>query len=498
MTLEIAAETYVQEISWYASDESCKYILVGLSDGNCSLIDIIQNLTIIKFEKYGTAITKVIWLKFEPGTFVTLTKGTGRAAYWNVSKKNHNELVKYSESPIISCIDLPGDPTKILMSLENGSIVVFDIKYKKNVFLLQPAHSETIFDLAYSPLEYGKFATCSFDATIKIWDLKKDQIISNLRTDMIQNLEKKKSGIGVEEERITIYCLKWSCTSKEFIASGDARGHVKIWDVGKTKLVSSLKLNSGQDPHIVGIDWNNSDFLLSCCLDSIFLLKFEALKLTLISSLKVGVMGYQIKFDPFNDKSCAVGCHDSTIKIYQTSFDNKTPLKNLTGHSKKVFGLSYNPLRKGILASTSDDSKVGIWDLENNTNFLLSGHTDNTRQAVWLIEVPDILLTGSWDGTVRIWDIQLKSCLFTINEHYSDVYGLSISPNHPFLLTSSSRDNSIRFWDISPCARDLINYVINFENLQKTNTSYKGLEASLVGKKSKIEFAEAISCFFLV
>ena len=38
--------------------------------------------------------------------------------------------------------------------------------------------------------------------------------------------------------------------------------------------------------------------------------------------------------------------------------------------------------------------------------------------------------------------------MFTINEHYADVYGLTFHPMRPFVFFSSSRDTTIRCWQI--------------------------------------------------
>src|SRR4051812_3880496 len=57
-----------------------------------------------------------------------------------------------------------------------------------------------------------------------------------------------------------------------------------------------------------------------------------------------------------------------------------------------------------------------------------------------------MLLSGSWDGTIRIWDIRTEQCLHVVYDHHADVYGLVSHPQRPFVFASSSRDTSLRFW----------------------------------------------------
>jgi WD40 repeat protein len=63
-------------------------------------------------------------------------------------------------------------------------------------------------------------------------------------------------------------------------------------------------------------------------------------------------------------------------------------------------------------------------------------------------ELPWCLLSGSWDATIKLWDVRSGTCLFTITEHAADVYGLSFHPRRPFTFLSSSRDTTLRTWSI--------------------------------------------------
>ena len=58
-----------------------------------------------------------------------------------------------------------------------------------------------------------------------------------------------------------------------------------------------------------------------------------------------------------------------------------------------------------------------------------------------------MLLSGSWDGTIRVWDIRANGrCLHVVQDHHADVYGLASHPARPFAWVSSSRDTTLRFW----------------------------------------------------
>ncbi len=75
----------------------------------------------------------------------------------------------------------------------------------------------------------------------------------------------------------------------------------------------------------------------------------------------------------------------------------------LTGHTNSITHLSFNPSGT-LLASTSNDNTVRIWDLTKNfavTTF--TGHTDVVNNAVFNPQ-GTLLLSTSLDETIRIWD----------------------------------------------------------------------------------------------
>jgi WD40 repeat protein len=349
------------------------------------------------------------------------------------------------------------DPNSLFFNLQDSSVIIFDIKKKKKLFNLMPGHSETIFDLEYNKLNYGTFATCSFDGSIKVWDLNNNKILCNYNTEQDKTPYDNKSISSLNSNssiKISLYSLKWSPTNKDLLLTGDSIGVIRIIDTSKIKQLSKLVLNFKDNNQVVGIDWDYNDNILATCHDSAYVVKYENMKLSLVKVIKTNVSLYQIKFNPFDYTMFAAGSLDGQIRFFKDN--NDKAYKVLSGHTKKAFGLSFNPKLKNIMASSSDDFKIGIWDLGKNSNFFLSGHTNNSRQLLWLNDFPNVLISGSWDGTIRIWNIDVAECIGLIDEHYSDVYGLGISPHHPFVLTSSSRDNSIRFWDILCLSKNLV------------------------------------------
>ncbi|EIW67921.1 hypothetical protein TREMEDRAFT_63809 [Tremella mesenterica DSM 1558] len=85
------------------------------------------------------------------------------------------------------------------------------------------------------------------------------------------------------------------------------------------------------------------------------------------------------------------------------------------------------------------------------TKKLYKGHSGPVTSVV-LYDTPGGLrvLSGSWDKTIRIWDIKTAQVLHILKGHTDFVKSLLILPLPRPLLLSTSSDRSLRLWDLSP------------------------------------------------
>ena len=62
--------------------------------------------------------------------------------------------------------------------------------------------------------------------------------------------------------------------------------------------------------------------------------------------------------------------------------------------------------------------------------------------------VPDgnTIATGSYDRTVRLWDIATSTLINTLTGHTSSVNSVAYSPDGNTIATGSE-DNTVRLWD---------------------------------------------------
>lgn len=70
-----------------------------------------------------------------------------------------------------------------------------------------------------------------------------------------------------------------------------------------------------------------------------------------------------------------------------------------------------------------------------------------------------------------MWDIRNGNHLWTLNDHCSDVYGITLHPDRPFVLSSCSRDTSIRTFIIDGFIQSLKINFLSTKNFNETQLS---------------------------
>ena len=116
-------------------------------------------------------------------------------------------------------------------------------------------------------------------------------------------------------------------------------------------------------------------------------------------------------------------------------------MADLVGHEKEVLSLAFSPDQK-TLASGSWDTSLRLWDLPSKSlRYKLDGHGRGVGALVW---TPDsrTLISGSWDSTIRFWGEQKGQ----VAGHHSTTYALALSPRGDLLVSGESQ-YPLRVWD---------------------------------------------------
>lgn len=162
----------------------------------------------------------------------------------------------------------------------------------------------------------------------------------------------------------------------------------------------------------------------------------------------------------------------------RVSAASMAPDVKLRGHRRAGFGLSWNCISQGVVASGSDDGLVMYWNIESQIRSIAesgssdslstadrdvhgpvrsySGHKGNVNDVSWHGSQEHLLGSASEDGSIRIWDTRVDQCALEYqNAHRVSANTLAFHPIASFQLATGGHDNMVKLWDIRKNDREV-------------------------------------------
>ena len=123
----------------------------------------------------------------------------------------------------------------------------------------------------------------------------------------------------------------------------------------------------------------------------------------------------------------------------------------LRGHTNWVTSVATTDVDANMIISGSRDKSVILWRLASDGESLgqperrLHGHS-HFISDVTLSSDGQYCLSGSWDGTLRLWDLTTGETTRRFMSHTKDVLSVAFSVDNRQIV-SGSRDKSIKLWN---------------------------------------------------
>ncbi|KAJ7978622.1 WD-40 repeat-containing protein MSI1 [Quillaja saponaria] len=141
------------------------------------------------------------------------------------------------------------------------------------------------------------------------------------------------------------------------------------------------------------------------------------------------------------------------------------PDLRLRGHDKEGYGLSWSPFKEGYLLSGSHDQKICLWNMASVAQ-------EKVLDAIHVYEVEwdpnhetvlGLLASSGDDRRLMVWDLnrigdeQLDGdgddgppeLLFSHGGHKAKISDFSWNKNQPWVISSVAEDNTFRVWQMA-------------------------------------------------
>ena len=143
-------------------------------------------------------------------------------------------------------------------------------------------------------------------------------------------------------------------------------------------------------------------------------------------------------------KILATGDEQGAVQVFD--LNSRAVMRTFSGHERSARVVRFSP-DGSQLFTASDDAKAIQWDVASESRLAtLEGHTDFIRSGALSTTSPSqMLITGSYDHTVRLWDVSSGKNVMTLR-HNAPVEAVAILPGGGMLAAAAG--NAVSIWDL--------------------------------------------------
>lgn len=310
------------------------------------------------------------------------------------------------------------------------------------------AHTDEVWGVHFSP--DGKFlSTVSRDNIVFIWSIQRHEPDGKLEIHSIWKIK--------AHER-PIYNFAWSNSAKYFATvSGD--NSVKVWDnlTGKTLYA----YNKHSDAVHACAFYDNDQKIISGGIDrQIIISKLDGSGMDTIKTVRVG----DLKIDEKQRIMYIVEAAGNKIVIYD--LQNKQEIGKIE-EKENILSCEISNDRKFLLVNTSfKHPQIHLWDIESRQ--VIKRYNGHSQEKYYIKASfggfgESFIASGSEDAQVYIWNRSTQSLVSNLNSHTSIVNCVAWSPVDNNLLVSGSDDYTVKIWDARDVKVEIFNDAINKE-----------------------------------
>ena len=248
---------------------------------------------------------------------------------------------------------------------------------------------------------------------------------------------------GLEWETGHVKALAWSPVRDDdgsllLATTGSRDWSARLWNVASGEC---LRTFSGHSKGVVTLAFSqDGKHLATGSWDKVAKV-WEAATGACLRSFKHEGCVNSLAFSSNNFLATATRC---LVKLWR-AFGDPVEERTFEGHSDSVVAVAFSPINGEILATGSWDKTVRLWLSSDNCR-ILAGH-ERCVSSVVFSSSGEYLATGSLDNTARLWDVQSGACLRTfVHDHF--VNSVALAPDDLYLATGTF-DKEAKLWSVA-------------------------------------------------
>ncbi|XP_063643062.1 apoptotic protease-activating factor 1 isoform X4 [Pan troglodytes] len=294
------------------------------------------------------------------------------------------------------------------------------------------AHEDEVLCCAFST-DDRFIATCSVDKKVKIWNSMTGELVHTY-----------------DEHSEQVNCCHFTNSSHHLLlATGSSDCFLKLWDLNQKECRNTMFGHTNSVNHC---RFSPDDKLLASCSADGTLKLWDATSANERKSINVKQFFLNSE-DPQEDmevivKCCSWSADGARIivaaknKIFLWNIDSRSKVADCRGHLSWVHGVMFSPDGSSFLTS-SDDQTIRLWETKKvckNSAVMLKQEVDVVFQ-----ENEVMVLAVDHIRRLQVWNWQLDKCIF-LRGHQETVKDFRLLKNSRLL--SWSFDGTVKVWNI--------------------------------------------------
>lgn len=245
--------------------------------------------------------------------------------------------------------------------------------------------------------------------------------------------------------------LRLTSNGKLLISGGSDR-LIKVWDLGSNRQQLSLQ---GHGAAINDLELDRTGHLLLSASEdkTVRIWQIPSGEERFVLNLRSD-WATRVLLTP-DTRTAITSTNDNTLKFWHVGSQNRGELlKSMQGHQGLItcLGLGHDG---ELLVSGSEDKTIRLWQ-PNKAQLLtvLRGHDQGVNclalSTPWMelsLPIQQLIVSGSDDQTIRLWDAQQGTVLDVLQGHTGRVTALALHPSGS-VLASGGSDQVIKLWDL--------------------------------------------------
>uniref|UniRef100_A0A4W6E5V1 Apoptotic protease-activating factor 1 n=1 Tax=Lates calcarifer TaxID=8187 RepID=A0A4W6E5V1_LATCA len=332
---------------------------------------------------------------------------------WNLNRPSSQNTMFGHFEPVNHCCFSPDD-TYVSTSSNDGTVKLFQVSSANewktiNVSSMFTESDEEVLVKCSTWTADGKRIICAARNAVLVFDVETSDMLLEIRTSRLSMVQ---------------YCH--ACPTSNLLAIAFSNYAVELWDLEANKKMADC---SGHLSWVQRVQFSPDGSQLLSCSDDQTVRLWETTKVHTSSAILLfqsEEMSSRIR--------CTCMCRQpSVVALGQ---ENGTV---------QVLEVPSGKLLATLLGHTKTDTTIRVWSWQSGEGRVLKGHKEQVRCFSLLSHSPARLLSWSFDGTVKVWDVESGEKLQDIEAHRGAILSCHVSPDGCFFATTSA-DKTAKLW----------------------------------------------------